>query len=95
MSGSGPADTLRRAARDCRISFAILAFTILIPRSSVWANALLATIGHAQKREQGRIEPPLVTAGDELAHLGDFLKGRASYTASDVVDWLLGTVPAR
>lgn len=58
-------------------------------------NALLATIGHAQKREQGRIEPPLVTAGDELAHLGDFLKGRASYTASDVVDWLLGTVPAR
>ena len=58
-------------------------------------NALMSTVGLAQPRESGRLEPSLVTAGDELAQLGDFLDGRTSYTASDAIDWLLGAVPAR
>ena len=53
-------------------------------------NALMATIGHAQPRAGGRREPPLVTGGDDLKHLGDFLNGRTRYSAGDVVDWMLG-----
>ncbi|MCC6349006.1 MAG: nitronate monooxygenase [Candidatus Eisenbacteria bacterium] len=52
-------------------------------------NSLLATIGLAQVREEG-LEPPLLTSGDDAAHLGDFLAGRTRYAAADVVRWLLG-----
>jgi nitronate monooxygenase len=58
-------------------------------------NALMATVGHAQVREDGRLEPAIVTAGDELAQLGDFLLGRSHYSASDAIDWLLGAQPVR
>ncbi len=52
-------------------------------------NALLANIGHAQPRGKGEEEAPLLTSGDDLMSLGAFLKGRDSYTAKDVIDYLL------
>lgn len=55
-------------------------------------NALMANIGHAQVRADGRVEPPLLTSGDDLAKIGSFLKGRAAYTAADVIDYLLSGV---
>ena len=53
-------------------------------------NALMANIGHAQTRKDGSIEPPLVTIGDDLNTVAQFLApGRTSYTAADVVKSLL------
>jgi nitronate monooxygenase len=52
-------------------------------------NALLANIGHAQLREGGRVEPPLLTSGDDLQSLAGFLAGRSRYSAADVIDYLL------
>ena len=57
-------------------------------------NALMANIGHAQVRDDGRVEPPLLTSGDDLVGIAGFLAGRSSYTANDVLDYLEG-VPAR
>ena len=57
-------------------------------------NALLSVIGHPQVRANGFVEPPIVTSGDELRSIGGFLDGRTSYTAADVVDYLLSTVSA-
>ncbi len=56
-------------------------------------NSLLATVGLAQVHEDGSVEPPLVTSGDDLRSLGGFLAGRTAYGARDVIDWLLGTGP--
>ncbi len=53
-------------------------------------NALSANIGHGQVRDNGREEPPLLTSGDDLLNIGRFLRGRASYSAGDVIDWLTG-----
>jgi nitronate monooxygenase len=55
-------------------------------------NALLSVIGHPQSRPDGSVEPPIVTSGDDLMTIGEFLHGRSSYTAADVVDYLLGSV---
>jgi nitronate monooxygenase len=55
-------------------------------------NALMANIGHAQVRADGRVEPPLLTSGDDLVLIGRFLKGRAAFTAADVIDYLLSGV---
>lgn len=53
-------------------------------------NGLMATIGLAQRQRTGYLEPPLVTAGDEVKHLAHFLKdGKTSYTAQDVMQYLL------
>lgn len=53
-------------------------------------NALMANIGLAQIRSNDRIEPPLVTVGDDLNTVADFLApGRDSYSAADVVRSLL------
>lgn len=52
-------------------------------------NALMANIGKGQVRKDGSAELPLLTSGDELKTLGAFLNGRASYTAKDVIDYLL------
>jgi nitronate monooxygenase len=53
-------------------------------------NALLANIGHAQARKDGSVEPALVTAGDDLSAVAQFLApGRNSYSAVDVVRSLL------
>jgi nitronate monooxygenase len=54
-------------------------------------NSLMATVGHAQIRENGTLEPPLVTGGDDLKHLADFLGGRTHYSAGDVIEWLLSS----
>ncbi len=53
-------------------------------------NALMANIGHQQTRKDGSIEPPLVTVGDDLNTIAQFLApGRSSYRATDVVESLL------
>ncbi len=61
-------------------------------------NALLANIGHPQIRDKARgesEEPPLVTVGDDLNTIAQFLTaGRTSYAAADVVASLLSRVEA-
>jgi NAD(P)H-dependent flavin oxidoreductase YrpB (nitropropane dioxygenase family) len=52
-------------------------------------NALLADIGHPQERGD-RVELPLVTSGDDVKRLGEFLRGRERYSAADVLEYLLG-----
>ncbi len=53
-------------------------------------NGLTATIGLAQRQQQtGYLEPPLITAGDDLKNLAHFLNENASYSAKDVVAYLL------
>ncbi|HVO32275.1 MAG TPA: nitronate monooxygenase, partial [Elusimicrobiota bacterium] len=57
-------------------------------------NGLLATAGLAQRRATGYVEPPIVTAGDDLAHLDRFLQaGTLRYSAKDVIDQLLAPLP--
>ena len=59
-------------------------------------NALLANIGHAQTRSSGAVEPALVTIGDDLNTVTQFLApGAMSYSAGDVVQSLLAGVEAR
>jgi nitronate monooxygenase len=56
-------------------------------------NALMANVGHAQARKDGTVEPPLVTVGDDLNSIVQFLEpGRDSYSAVDVVQSLLSKV---
>jgi nitronate monooxygenase len=53
-------------------------------------NALLANIGHAQTRKDEAVEPALVTVGDDLNTVAQFLApGRETYSAADVVASLL------
>ena len=53
-------------------------------------NGLMANIGLAQVRNGNRREPALVTAGDDLVRINQFLEpGEAEYTAADVIDSLL------
>ncbi|HEY1900893.1 MAG TPA: nitronate monooxygenase [Terracidiphilus sp.] len=53
-------------------------------------NALMANIGHPQVRKDGTVEPPLVTTGDDLNTIAQFLApGQESYSAADVVRSLL------
>jgi nitronate monooxygenase len=51
-------------------------------------NGLAATVGQAQVRAGGE-EMPLVTSGDDLLGLPERFMTGASYTATDVVDYLL------
>lgn len=53
-------------------------------------NGLIATIGLGQRRGDGSTEPPVVTLGQDLAFLGALLGQTSSYTARDVVEYLLG-----
>jgi nitronate monooxygenase len=53
-------------------------------------NGLVATVGHAQVRKNGA-EPALVTSGDDLANLAAPFRDAGSYTASDVIEYLLAT----
>ena len=56
-------------------------------------NALMANIGLQQTRANGAVEPPLVTIGDDLNTIAQFLApGRNSYSAADVVQALLSLV---
>jgi nitronate monooxygenase len=55
-------------------------------------NALVANIGLAQIRNAKHVEPGLITSGDDLKIIPQFLKaGERSYRAADVVARLLGT----
>jgi hypothetical protein len=44
---------------------------------------------HDQLRPGGTTEAPLITAGDQAKVLASFLAGRHSYTAGDVLEYLL------
>ncbi len=52
-------------------------------------NALLANVNVGQLRPGGELEMPLITSGDDLKALGEFLGGRSSYSAGDVIEYLL------
>ncbi len=53
-------------------------------------NGLLATAGLGQTHANGDIEPPIMTAGDDVAHVARFLEpGKRSYSAADVLRYLL------
>jgi len=57
-------------------------------------NALMANVGHAQTRKDGKVEMPLVTVGDDLNTIATFLApGAESYSAEDVVQSLLSALP--
>jgi NAD(P)H-dependent flavin oxidoreductase YrpB (nitropropane dioxygenase family) len=56
-------------------------------------NALMANIGLAQIGA-GTTEQPLLTSGDELRNLGEFLGERHGYSAADAIEHLLSRVPA-
>jgi NAD(P)H-dependent flavin oxidoreductase YrpB (nitropropane dioxygenase family) len=52
-------------------------------------NALMANVGLPQVQEDGAVEPPLLTSGDDLKTIATFLRGRPAYSADDVIDYLL------
>jgi nitronate monooxygenase len=53
-------------------------------------NALIASAGHPQARDGARIEPGIVTSGDDLAGIGRFMPpGGTGYAAAHVVQKLL------
>jgi len=53
-------------------------------------NSLLANVGLGQVQRDGAPEPMLITSGDTVAHVAQFLPpGAGSYTAADVVRYLL------
>jgi nitronate monooxygenase len=53
-------------------------------------NGLMANIGHAQEREDGP-ERALITSGDDLLRMRDFVGSRSTYQAADVIDYLIGS----
>jgi len=58
-------------------------------------NNLLATAGYPQRRRDGSVEPALVTAGEDLASVGQFIPaGQVGYSAEDVIRRLLGGAAA-
>ena len=50
-------------------------------------NGLTANIGQPQHRDDGD-ELPLLTSGDDLVSLDTFARGRARYSAAEVIDYL-------
>ena len=75
--------TAQRGTRNC-----------LLPVLCV-CNGLLATVGLGQVRAGGTTEPALVTSGDMLRSLKQYMKpGSLSYRAADVINYVLGR-PAR
>jgi NAD(P)H-dependent flavin oxidoreductase YrpB (nitropropane dioxygenase family) len=61
-------------------------------------NALLATAGLAQRRPDGHAEPAIVTIGADFTAVRDLIAhlpaGQRTYTAHDVVTYLLGPAAA-
>jgi nitronate monooxygenase len=58
---------------------------------SCLCNNLTATAGFPQVRKDGYVEQPIITSGDDLVEVGQFLKeGKTSYSAEDVITYLLG-----
>lgn len=59
-------------------------------------NQLGAAAGFPQTRRDGYVEPSLVTSGDELVHIGQFIPaGQTHYSAADVLRALLQTERAQ
>ena len=65
-------------------------------------NGLVADVGHPQVRRDNQEEKPLIqeekpliTSGDDLLAIGGFLKGRATYSAADVIAYLLAAPAAQ
>jgi nitronate monooxygenase len=56
-------------------------------------NALFACIGMGQSRDADAVEPPLITSGDDVMVMNRFLQGRESYTAADVLAYLMPSGP--
>ncbi len=56
-------------------------------------NGLLADIGLPQVRDEGGVEPPIVTSGDDIASLAAVAHD-GHYSASDVIEWLQAPVRA-
>ncbi len=58
-------------------------------------NGLMANIGLEQNQKSGYEEKPLVTSGDDLPRILSILKnGRTSYSAANVIQYLLGVIQA-
>ncbi|MBX9880180.1 MAG: nitronate monooxygenase [Candidatus Obscuribacterales bacterium] len=55
-------------------------------------NGLTSTVGYAQIQKCGYRELPLVTAGKDLMSIKRCLSGKNSYSAADVLNYLLGPV---
>ena len=56
-------------------------------------NGLMSTVGLVQMRKDGSAEPPVVTAGDDVKIVAEFLKpGQDTYAAKDVIATLLAGV---
>jgi nitronate monooxygenase len=56
-------------------------------------NALMVNIGLGQIQRDGSPELPLITSGDDVATVARFLpEGASTYTAADVIDYLLAGV---
>ncbi len=54
-------------------------------------NGLVATVGLGQRRQNGSHEAPIITAGDDLKYILDFLKpGETLYSALDVLKTIVG-----
>jgi nitronate monooxygenase len=59
-------------------------------------NNLVATAGYGQHRKDGAVEHPLVTSGDDLVMVGQFMPaGKTNYSAEDVLRYLLGLPTAQ
>ena len=58
-------------------------------------NSLMANINIGQFREDGFQETQLLTSGDDLTMIAEFLQGRTSYSAVEVVEYLLAGTVAR
>ena len=56
-------------------------------------NGLASTVGYGQVRH-GEVEPALITSGDDLMHLPERFRTPASYSAADVVDYLMSGATA-
>ena len=65
------------------------------PGRKCLCNGLVATIGLGQVLGDGSIERPILTAGEDVAHIGRFLKSpNRSYSAADVIQYVLGNARA-
>lgn len=57
-------------------------------------NGLATTAGFTHRRKDGYVEPAIITGGDDLVTVAQFVRpGADSYSARDVVNSLLGPSP--
>ncbi len=59
-------------------------------------NGLLSNVGMAQSRKKGQCEAPIVTCGNDVARISQFIRAnQLSYSAADVIDLLLLNVGSK